>query len=320
VPVVYDWMPVQDEYNIRRRQIMEGAKRSARKGVYDEGAFDDAEEAVKLLQNPDDMAFAKGDITKIKMLEAPDLNPSIYRDVPLLLHDWRVITGQTGARMANPDAGSATEATFEERAANLRDATGQRLVLRWLATAGTKMLQCLKQTLTLDMWVALREMNDKEFTLYLERVYGIPQAQQALMVKLFPGMKEAFRARYGQEKWLCVTREQLQFEADVTVAPGSTRPKNLEAERTAFLQFLRVLGQAPQLALSRELMAYIARMFEIEDERLLDELQALAMQMVQIQSKVAGREQGDNGAGGASGLPTGGPNTASILAALMGGG
>lgn len=315
VPVVRDWMPVQDEYNIRRRQIMEGAKRSGRKGMYTDGAFADEDEALKLMQSPDDMTFAKvTDMNQVKILEAPDLNPGIYKDIPLLLNDWRIITGQTGARMASPDADSATEATFIERAANLRDATGQRLVLRWLGTAGTKMLQCLKATLTLDMWIALREMNDKEFTLYLERVYQIPVAQQALMTKLFPGVKEAFRERYGNEKWVCVTREQLQFEADVSVAPGSTRPKNLEAERSQFLQFLRVLGQAPQLALSRELMAYIARMFEIEDDRLLDELNALAMQMVQIQSKVAGREQG-----GDSGMATGGAQAAPILAALMAG-
>lgn len=312
VPVTRDWIPAQNEYNIRRRQIMEGAKRSARKGVYEDGAFDDQEEAMKAMQSPDDMAFAKGDPNKVKILEAPDLNPSIYRDIPLLINDWRIITGQTGARMSKPDADTATEATFVERAANLRDATGQRLVLRWLAEAGGKMLQCLKHTLTLDVWVAMREMNDKEFALYLERNYGIPTAQQAMMVTLFPGLKTAFRERFGHDKWVQVTRESLQFESDVSVAPGSTKPKNLEAERTQFLQFLRVLGQAPQLALSRELMAHIARMFEIEDDRLLDELQALAQQMVQIQAKVAGRDQG-----GASGVPTGQANGSAILASLM---
>jgi hypothetical protein len=316
VPLTRDWIPAQDEYNIRRRQIMEGAKRSARKGVYDEGAFADEEEARKAMASPVDMEWVKGNPDKVKILETPDLNPGIYRDVPLLLNDWRIITGQTGARLASPEADTATEATFVERAANLRDADAQRLVMRWLGQAGTKMLQCLKQTLTLDMWVALRAMNDREFSAYLERVYQVPVPQQALMARMFPGIKEAFRERFGEQKWVCVTREQLQFEADVTVAPGSTRPKNLDSERTQFLQFLRVLGQAPQLALSRELTGRIMRMFDMDDERLLDELQMLAQQMVQINSKVAGREQGA-AQGGASGLPTGQDNGAAILNALM---
>jgi len=224
--------------------------------------------------------------------------------------DWRIITGQTGARLSDPDKGTATEASFVERAAGLRDADQQKAVIRWMSEAGRKMFQCLKATLTLTMWVQLREMNDSEFTQYAQRVYGL----DPMMLKTLPGLKEAFRERHGTQKWLQVTREQLQFEADVTVVPGSTRPRNLDTERSSWMEFLKVLGAAPQLALSRELLRYTAEKFEVNDERLLDELTALAEKMVSVNANQAGRTGGSSNGAGA-----GTTASSEILAAITGG-
>lgn len=302
VPVVRDWIPVQDEYNIRRRQMTEGAKRSARKGVYRAGAFADAEEARKLLQNPDDMVFAEvtdDDVTKaVRILDAPDLNPSIYKDLPALLADWRIITGQTGARLADPDADTATEATFVERAANLRDSAAQRKVARFLAVAGRKMWQCVKETLTTGLWVRLRGLTDTEFTQYMQRVYGIPPDEVQALDRLLPGLKDGAKARVGSQQWQEITREDLTFEADVTIAPGSARPANLDVERREWLDFLSILGRAPQLALSRELLKETAKRFgDTITDRMLDELVALAQKMVEVNARQAGRDQGGDGGG-----------------------
>lgn len=314
-PVVRDWLAPQVEYNIRRQQINEGCKRAARKGVFEEGAFDDVDEAVKLMQSPNDMEWAKViDVGKVKVLEVPALSADIWKDVPALMNDWRIITGQTGARLASPDAGTATEATFVERAANLRDADLQKGVIRWLAEAGRKMFQCIKETLTLEVWTELRELNDQEFVDYAQRVLGLDPA----MLTYLPGLKDLYKDQYGARKWMPVTRTQLTFEADVTVVPGSTRPRNLEGERRAWLEFLKVLGAAPQLALSRELLRYTARMFEVEDARMLDELTALAEKMVAINANQAGRTQGSTN-GASAGTPNGPADIGNVLAAVTGG-
>lgn len=319
VPVVRDWLHPQQEYNIRRRQIMEGAKRAARKVLYTDAAFADEDEATKALQSPDDMQAAKAnDLNAVKVLEVPPLSLDIWRDIPLLDQDWRNITGQPGTRMALAESGTtATADTFAERASSLRDSDMQKAVTRWLSTAGRKMFQCVKETLTLELWVQMRELDDQEFSDYLERVYGFPKDQQTMMARALPGLKEAFRERFGQAKWLPVTREDLIFEADVTVAPGSTRPRNLDTERADWFRFLEILGRAPQLALSRLLLQETAAKFGgTIDERMLDELTALAEKMVQVNARQAGRDQG--GANGAAG--PGGPQTASILQTLMTGG
>ena len=317
IPVVKDWLHPQSEWNIRRRQAMEGAKRSARKILYTEGAFPDEDEATKALQSPNDLEAAKAvDINQVRVLEVPPLNLDVWKDLMALNQDWISVTGQPGARMSDPEKSTATEASLVERAASLRDSDMQKAVTRWLTQAGQKMLQCVKATLTLDLWVQLREMDDKEFKLYLERVFQVPMEMQDMMGKAFPGLKEAYKERLGSQKWLAVTREELQFEADVTVAPGSTRPRNLETERADWFRFLEILGRAPQLALSPTLLRETAAKFGgTIDEKIVDELVALANKMVEVNANQAGRNQG--GANGVSG--PGGPQTGAILNALMGG-
>lgn len=313
LPLIEPWLDLQAEYNIRRRQMMEGAKRSARKGIFEETTFPDVDEAIKVLQSPDDMVFAKVmDLNRPpKMLEAPDLSPAIYKDYAALQADWRDITGQTGARLTDPDSTTATEASFAERQAGLRDVEMQDAITDWLATAGQKMWQCVKTTLTLDLWIQIREMGDKEIQTYLQRVYGIdPQALATV-----PALQQEVRHRFGAQKWQQVSREDLDFEADVTVQPGSTRPKNLEAEKRSWLQFLQIIGANPAIALNPTLLRETLAKFEIDSDTIVDELTATAKKMVEINANQAGRNQGGGG-----GSPNGGGGLSSLGAVLSGAG
>lgn len=313
-PLVHPWLDPQREYNIRRQQVMEGAKRAARKILYEEQSFADFDEAFKGLQSPSDLEAVK--VTDInrppRVLEIPPLNMDIHRDLGYLDADWRVITGQSGARLQDPDKATATESAFIERSAGVRESEMQDSVNDWLATAGRKMLQAVKETLTLGLWIRLRAFDDKEFMAYMERVYRIPKEALAG----FPALKQAFRERFGAEKWLRVQREALQFEADVRVFPGSTRPRNLDWERRQWLEFLQILGQYPQLALNRELLRETAAKFEGISERIIDELTATAERMVEIQARQAGRTQG--GAPG-DGAGAGGSAASPIVSALLSG-
>lgn len=287
LPYTQPWLDPQTEYNIRRQQMMEGAKRSARKILYEESTFADSDEALKALQSPKDMEAAMvRDVGRPpKMMETQDLNPAIYNDIPVLLNDYRIISGQTGAKLGSPGADTATEASFVERASQLRDSDLQKAVIIWLRIAGKKMLQRVKATLTLDYWVKLRGMDDKAVNAYLTSVYKVPPE----LLEIFPSLKQGIIQRFGQEKAIRITREDLQFEADVDVQPGSTRPRSLAVERQQWLEFLQIIGSAPQLALSRELLAETARKYEFISDRVVEELHLFAVQMMQAQQATAGR-------------------------------
>lgn len=287
VPYTNPWLDLQREYNIRRQQMMEGAKRSARKVLYEKNTFEDADEALKALQSNKDMEGVMVlDINRppVPMQEAP-LNASITNDVPALLMDWRLITGQTGAKMGVSDADTATEATFVERASNLRDAELQKAVQRWLKTAGRKMWQLVRSTLSLHLFIKLRGMDDDAIKSYLSSTFGIPPEALAL----FPQIAQGLVDRFGQETIERVTREDLQFEADIDIYPGSTKPRNLTVERQQWLEFLGLVAQAPQLALSRSLLEETAAKFDFISPQMVEEIHALAITMMQAQQATAGR-------------------------------
>lgn len=295
VPLVFQWLSLQREYNTRRKQITQGAGRSARKGLYEEATFPDEDEALKAMQSSEDMTFAK--ITNLerppKFMDDPPLNAIIVQDIALLQADWRAIAGITASRQqTTAPGGSPTEAGYAEQFATQRDLVMRDVITELMTQAGVKMSKRVKATLTLDKLVKIRQLTEQETQGLLEKVYG-PQVSQFLQA--VPNLKQLLTQRFGQEQWQKVTRENLTFDSQVSIVPGSMRARTTEVERQQLLSFLQILGQSPQIALSRELLRVVARAFEIESEPLLDELNALSHQMLEVNARQAGRYQGNSG-------------------------
>ena len=270
---------------------MEAAKRSSRKILFTESTFADKEEALKMLQSSKDMegVLITSMTEKPEVVTDPPLNAQVNSDVGLLLNDFRIISGQTGAKLSgSSDANTATEAQFIERASTLRDAELQKAVYKWLKTALRKMLQLVKATLTNRMFVKLRGMTPQEMAQMLMSVYGI----QPEMVVAFPGLQEQLIQTFGNDKLEPVSREDLTFEADIDIQPGSTRPRSLPQEKAQFLEFLQIIAQAPQLLMSRALLEELARKYEFLNPAIVNELQMLAQMMMQVNATQAGRGQG----------------------------
>jgi hypothetical protein len=327
VPVVFQWMSIQREYNTRRKQITQGAGRSARKVLYEDSTFPDEDEALKALQSSEDLSAAK--VTNLERpplyMQDPPLSADILRDVQLLQADWRAIAGVPASQLQTVQMGqSPTEAGQAAQYASQRDLVMRDVVTELFIQAGTKMSQRIKATMTLDKLVKIRQLTDQELQGLLAQQYG-PQVGQ--MLQAIPNLKQMLTQRFGQEKWLNVTRESITFASQVSIVPGSMRARTSEVERQQLLSFLQVLGQSPQIALSRELLRVVARAFEIESEPLLDELNALANKMVEVNANQAGRNQGGDNPQSTSPQNTpamnngGSPQVASRIAmALMGGG
>ena len=297
MPHTMPWLDLQADFNVTCQLVNEGAKRSARKVFYTSTTFADKEEATKALQSSRDMEAVE--VQSMEQLpetvKDPDIPAVIYESVKLFIQNWRIVTGQTGARQGGAENTTATEATFVEKAASLRDVDLQAAVVIWLATAGKKMLQLISKTMTLSRWIEIKSMEDKDIKRFAEEHYQIkPEA-----FDLMPELMEMIKARFGNIKPLEISREALQFEAMVDVVPGSSRPRTLAEERKDWLEFLTIFGQFPQLAMSRELLAETAAKYEFINERMVDELMALAKTMVEINARQAGRE-GQGGAGGGS--------------------
>jgi hypothetical protein len=234
---------------------------------------------------------------------ADSLSQDVGRSVAAIQYDWRVITGATGTRLSGQrDANTATEAALTEKAATLRDSEGQAQVAAWLATAGSKMLQLIRQTLTLDYYIMIRGFNDAEF----QRLITSQGFQQALVAQygpelgprvpallpFFPALQAQFRRQLGEEHPLKVTRENLQFDMSIDVIPASLGLRTLESEKASWLQFLTVIGQFPQLLQSRALLEETASKFQFLGEAVVDELLLLGQQVAQQQAQALQARQG----------------------------
>lgn len=289
VPHVWNWLSLQVEYSSRRQQGAIAAKRSARKIYYDEGTFPDAEFAVAALQSATDMEGVKiNDITRPpQALADPPPPANINQDLVFLEADWNRTTGVGLPRGRN----TATEARIEEASGEARDLDMRHDVNVWLETSARKMLQLMRGTLTLGLYVKMRGASDRLYLSYIARHYGPEFAQN---IQEFPQLRQAFDDQFGDDRWQLLTREQLEFQADVSIAPGSARPRNMETEKQDFMQIVGLLGSVPILTQSRALLLRVSEMFEFFDAAMIDEILAASQRAQQIEAVQAGRLQGND--------------------------
>lgn len=292
VPHTYTWLDIDEEYNSRRRQMFDGLQRTTRKVLYDDNTFPDEQSAIDMLSSNVDMeAVRLNTIDKQPIIHADTpISASFAQDLALIDAEFNRTSGTVGARTGRR-SGSATEANIENQAGNIRDTDQRGEVSSWLSDAGHKMFQLVKATLTLDTWIKIKGFSNQEFQEFVTQYFG-----ESILKELgqSEGLRQAFENRLGNEQWQQVTREDLEFEAEITILPGSVRPKTTEAERQDILEFMAILGANPQLAQSRELMRLVGNTFEFVNDALIDELFALSQRLIEQQANQAGRNQGGN--------------------------
>lgn len=298
-PMTYDWLPIQDQYNILREMEINAARRSARKFLYGEGTFPDEEELDKFTSPADMQGVMVSDpLHPPVMFGEASINPDVWRGSASLWNDWKVIANATGSQLGNPDADTATEAVLVEQASALRASDSRLLVDKWIACAGGKMLQLVKQTITLDIYVQMRGFSDSEFKEFLQspdisRLLSLQIGQEMIpafltALEINPVLQQSFKERYGAVKPLRVGRSELQFEADVEVLPSASRP----LQQTQLLRLASVLG--PMAFGSPTFMEELLASFDLpQGNRIAEEIMASMRQMMMQQMQPAQGQAGD---------------------------
>lgn len=301
LPLTYNWLPIEYEHNIRRQQLANGARHSARKVFYDQSTFKSHEDAVTALQSSVDMeAVEVQDVSRVPVVQAdPPPSINISADLSALEGDWIRATGMSASAFGTR-SGSATEARIESGAESIRESDLRRSVAMFMEELGHKLFQLVKATMTVDISVKMASMSDQDLSAAIDNRFG-PGSSELLAQS--PGLRQAFIDRFGDETWYKVNREDISFDAKVTVAPGSMKSRTLETERQQFIEFMTLVLQAPIALQSRELLLMLARMFEFVDDRVVDELVALGEKAAMMEAMKAGRFQGDGG--GMSGAAAG---------------
>lgn len=288
MPLVYNWLPLQQQYNTLRQQQINAGRRATRKWLYEQQTFADAEEADKFNSDVDMQGVMINDMTHPPIMfgEAP-LNVDVTRNIPFLRDDWTIITGGTGPRTGDPDADTATEAVLAEQAASLRDSEMRAMVDMWLAQAGSRMLQLVKQTMELDLWVQLQSFSNPQFQELLQTPgfqavlamrFGPENVQRVTeAIQTSPALQESFKERFGQLKPVQVTRTELQFESDVRVVPNNSRP----VQQAKILRMVQGLPSVALMGSPTLLEEYIQSFDLVSADRITEEIMLTIRSMQQ---------------------------------------
>lgn len=262
VPPVSQWLDPQRENNELRSKILTHRKRFNRKYTMWEGAFDDADNAAVKLEIGEDGTILRQSQPGQSIFPIQDapLDQNHIQELLMLRNDFEELS--TGANQQGAGAGvdSATEAGIIEKRVVIREGDNLSLVMDFVTDIGRKLDQLVQGHISRDEAV---------------KVTG-PEGEYWELVRAID---------YGE----------IEGEYEYSINAGSTIPQLPEIERAQWMQFLGLIAQAPQLALSRTLLKRTAEMHHIEDETLIDELHNMAkgimggsMQMPPQMGSIAG--------------------------------
>ncbi len=277
VPLVFNWKGPQDEINEAREQQRVHRRRGNRKYLYREGSFADDAELDKLENGPD-MTFAKvtnDPSTAMVPLQNANLDSVTGESLALSRDDLNIITGTPSDTRGQPDRTTATQATIVDQRSQLRETRSRTQVANCLKSISRLVLLTIQEKFTLPLWIKISTvLTDQNF---------VEQEQEV------------------QEEWRQIQASELgdendvNFEVDINV--DSVSPIENDNEKRAFVDFLTLTTQFPQIAFSPVLVREAAYRCGYKNEKAIREMMKMAQiaalaQEMQAKQSLAGMQGG----------------------------
>lgn len=286
IPPVWHWLSAQDEINETREQLRKHRKRFTRKFLLVGEELDDEE--LEKWENGDDGALVKASRPDaIKAIENAPLDNSIDKALVTSADDLNQISGTSSEVRGVADRTTATQANIINSKATIRESAGRDKVAVWFDKIGREALLICREKFVLGIWAKLTTSNSEQ---------------------LFQEMQENKQAY----KW--VTSEDLKdsYDFHVIVDITSLSADAQEIEKQKFLEFLAIVSQYPQVAMSPTLIRECAYRCGYRNEKVIREMQKMAL-LHQFQL-MQGVQQANGGSGGQSPVPAGNPMAQQVVA------
>ena len=277
IPPTSQVLDQQQELNEARTKAVVHRKRFNRKYEVNTSLLENEDELDKLAVGSDGtiiQVMQNGAITPIR--DAP-MDVQTYTEISALNRDFLELMGPDPSSLQVSRADSATEAAIVDQRMEIREGDKLSTVTDWIISIGRKLDQLVQAHITRDEAV---------------RIVG-PSGDQWSLVK---------SSDY----------QNIEGEFEYGVNVGASQPRIPAIERSQLLAFFQVLGQFPQLMTSQRLMSHMAKLHNIDDDMLIDELIGIGQQVTQQQA------QPEQGVSPVAGVPTDNPISA-IMGAAMGG-
>lgn len=257
IPPATQWIDAQREYCDSRSKILIHRKRFNRKyEAYMAGLVDDNE--IAKLEIGDDGTIIRKNIANavITPIQDAPLDQNNFQELLLIRKDFEDLAIGPNQRGSAQGVDSATEAGIIEKRMAIQEGDDVAQVVDFVTRIAEKLDQLIQTHITEDQAV---------------KVTGPDGATTWQLVRA---------ASYGD----------TDAEYSYSVNTASMTPQLPEIERAQWLSFLTALSNAPQLALSKRLLHETARMFHIEDETMIEEIQGVVRQMMSGQLPMPGTQ------------------------------
>jgi hypothetical protein len=256
-------IPMNDELNHTRTQLMNYRRKFGRKYVYRERAFD-AKGIAALQSNADNVAVPVVDEQTplsevIQPMQQTTLDPNMFIMDDRIKQDMYEVSGVSEYRRGGESSTrkTATEAAIINDAANARSAEKLAVVEMFVSQVARKILQIAQQFLTGDQ---------------VARVVG----------------------KEGQMFWVPFEREDILGEYDFKVEAGSTQPFDENARRQQAVALMATLAPLMQMGVLNpvEVARHVLREgFGVRNPEKFMMPQAQQMMMAQQQAQLAAMQQ-----------------------------
>ena len=250
LPIVFNWISPQSEINETREAARIHRRRFQRKYVTRKGAFEE-EELEKLINGGDGTwAQAEGD-ANTAVVPVPSANLTAQHDQAILTSrdDFNIISGTSAEQRGQSDRTTATQSQIKERRSAIRESRDKEVVGAWLCQIGKEILLTARENLVLPFWVKISQDT--------------------------PGLFE--EANFIQEQYEIIASEDLGDEDfNVKIRVSSMSPIDQAEEKERMVEFLSIVSQFPQVAMSPVLVQEIADRTGFRNERAVADLVRMA--------------------------------------------
>lgn len=271
VPIVWHWLSAQDEINESREQIRSYRRRFTRKFQALQGAVDE-EEAEKFVSGPDGILVMVKQMDAIKAIDNPELGPSMEGALVQAKDDFNIISGTSAeARGQNADRETATQAKLVDARAQIRESSEQLDFSNYVSDIGAEILCQAQEKLVEGLWVKMSSDPSQQ---------GVMQDMQV-----------------NGPIYKFITSQDLSdgYDATVRIDVVNATPAAMQAEQTAFVNFVAFLNQFPMVAMSPVLIREAAYRFGYKNELVIHQMQQVAV--LSMAAKAAGVAQQQNQGG-----------------------
>lgn len=284
IPPVWQWLSPQNEVNEAREQVRRYRRRATRKFEVTAGQVD-PDELDKLSTDEDGSVIVtkrKDGNPSIRPIQNPQIDANIVEGLTMAKDDFDIVASIPVARGRASDRQTATATRQIASDQSIVESLEQIDFSRFVSAVGREILLQMGEKLEQGFWVK---------------------------TSLDPGTSESIMSEIQdkQEIYKYITSQSLVdgYDFDINCNVINSTPENMLKEKTSYIEFLALVAQYPQIAMSPTLIRETAYRCGYKNEKIIREMQKMAMLLMMEKANMANQsvlaqglmpQNNDNGA------------------------